>query len=262
MITVLTPTYNREHTLKRLFDSLKLQTVQSFEWVLVDDGSTDSTAGLVRGFERDANFPVSYITQANSGKHVAVNTGVRQAKGDWVFIVDSDDALPSRAIETLARDIREFASDDLAGLCYRRRFFDGGLVGVQVSGDDAPRFLHPTDASMQFKGDLAYVFRTSALLRHPFPVIEGERFVPELYIWNQIGDEGKILFFSNVAIYLCEYLADGYSENFASNLRRNPRGFGLFYRAQFFREKSFVRRVTNAIRAMQCLFFAYCSRSH
>ncbi len=120
--------------------------------------------------------------------------------------------------------------------------------------------MTPTDAGRFFVGDLAYVFSRKVMLSNLFPVIEGEKFVPELYIWNKISDQGNILYFPNDAIYLCEYMPDGYTENFWQNLRRNPKGFGLFYRAQFFRERSFVAKLKCLIRAGQCYFYAAANR--
>ena len=61
-VTVFTPTYNRAYTLTRLYESLKRQTVQSFEWIIVDDGSMDETANLIFPWiESEANFEIIYI---------------------------------------------------------------------------------------------------------------------------------------------------------------------------------------------------------
>ena len=111
-----------------------------------------------------------------------------------------------------------------------------------------------------FKGDLAYVFKRRVMQLEPFPIIAGEKFVPELFVWNRIGDIGRILFFPTLAIYCCEYLEDGYSANFKQNLRRNPRGFLLFYMAQFQREKSIYGQVKCVIRSLQCTWYSMLNR--
>ncbi len=143
-------------------------------------------------------------------------------------------------------------------MCFRKAYFDGELVGKP--SEESRVFLHPTEASGLFRGDLAYVFRKSALRSCPFPVIPGEIFFPELYVWNQIGDQGRILFFPGKAIYLCEYLPDGYSANFKRNLARNPQGFLIYYRAQLRRETNVVRRLKCFVRAMQCLGYIYARK--
>lgn len=259
MITVLTPTYNRFHTLPRLYKSLESQTSKSFEWILVDDGSTDETKDWFENIKNGVDFPVRYIFQENAGKHVAINTGLAHVSGEWVVIVDSDDALANDAIEVILKDVLIHDSENLFGLCYRKAFFNRDLVGKVITKDN-PLFMHPSEAGRFFEGDLAYVFRTKALRAHSFPVIEGEKFVPELYVWNKIGDEGKILFFPNKAIYFCEYLSDGYTANFRSNLRKNPIGFGLFYRSQFVRENSFFGKTKCAVRFAQCFFYEIIKR--
>jgi hypothetical protein len=253
MITVLTPTYNRAYTLERLYQSLLLQSAP-FEWLIIDDGSTDTTKELIAAFQKDTPFLIRYIYQENSGKHVAINTGAYAAEGDFIFIVDSDDMLTDDALIYVQNAICTLGSKDV-GICFRRAYFNGILIGTKnISAE--PIHLSPTEAGNYFQGDLAYIFRTSVLLSHPFPIIIGETFVPELLIWNAIGDEGNIIFYPDKSIYLCEYLEDGYSANFKRNLRRNPKGFALFYRDQFFRERSLSRKTKCAVRYVQCLYYA------
>jgi len=254
MITVLTPTYNRSHTLPRLYESLCNQESKNFEWVVVDDGSTDNTQALLSDFAMSAPFTIQIISQLNSGKHVAVNVGASVAKGEWIFIVDSDDALTPDGISAIEEALSQLPSDNTVGLCFRRAFFDGTIIGKIIKGPSIIK-LNPTEAGALFRGDLAYVFRKDVMIKHPFPVIPGEKFVPELYIWNKIGDEGTIYYFTNKYIYLCEYLQDGYSRNFIKNLKNNPRGFMLFYRSQIAREKSIVKKLKCIIRMAQCCLY-------
>ncbi|MNZ48468.1 hypothetical protein D3C78_662150 [compost metagenome] len=134
------------------------------------------------------------------------------------------------------------------------------LVGRDVECSDFPVVMTPTEAGHFFKGDLAYIFKTEALRMHSFPVFSGERFVPELYIWNKIGDEGNIHYFANTILYLCDYLEDGYSKNFSSNLRRNPKGFLTFYWAQIARENKLLFKAKYVLRSVQCYFYALLNR--
>lgn len=259
MITVLTATYNRAHTLERLFASLAGQGDTRFQWVVVDDGSTDDTPALLQRLCGQAPFSMQVVRQDNSGKHVAINTGCAVATGQWILIVDSDDALTPDAIQTVHEHIQTVAQNDVVGLCFRKAYFSGELIGKSLP-EDVPLAMHPTDAGKLFCGDLAYVFLRSSLLAHPFPVIPDEKFVPELYVWNQIGDDGRILYFAGKFIYLCEYLDDGYTANFAQHLKRNPRGFLLFYWAQFKRERALHDKAKFLIRSVQCLGYALLKR--
>lgn len=93
--------------LNRLYESLCQQTDKNFEWLVVDDGSTDYTEELIGTFRKEGIIEVRYIKQTNGGKHRAVNRGVREAKGNLFFIVDSDDYLCKDAIEVITNEYKE-----------------------------------------------------------------------------------------------------------------------------------------------------------
>ena len=90
LITVFTATYNRANTITRLFESLKNQSFKNFEWLIVDDGSTDYTEAIVESFDPLGDFPIRYIKKENGGKHTAYNIGLNEARGSLFFNVDSD----------------------------------------------------------------------------------------------------------------------------------------------------------------------------
>lgn len=257
MLTVVTATYNRAYTLPRLFESLLKQTDLDFEWVVIDDGSSDNTENLLKEFQAIAPFPMQVVKQTNSGKHVAINSGVSVSNGDWIYLVDSDDALPIDAVEVFAATVISDKDPSVVGYCFRRQIFSGEIVG-RPCGSLITHFhvMTPTAAGNFYKGDLAYIFTREALNKHPFPVFEGEKFVPELLIWNRVADEGVVKFYGNKALYFCEYLEDGYSANFSNHLRQNPRGFGLYYQHQIIREQSLVRKLKCVIRYAQCKLFS------
>lgn len=277
MISVITPTHNRRHTLDRLWQSLCAQLGDVvFEWVLLDDGSTDGTKQWFDSLEKSQRLNARYIYQANQGKHVAINTGVNFAAGDWIFIVDSDDALTTDAVATVAIDVsqsedslnrgRVEATDQVisqkgaqtescVGLSYRKAFFNGQLIGRKVE-TSTPLCLKPNVAGALFEGDLAYVFRKTAIAQHPFPVYPKEKFVPELFIWNRIADDGHIYFYPGKVLYLCEYLPDGYSSNFRHMLVCNPIGFACFYKDQLIRLRLGIPWLKAFIRYSQCKWYA------
>ncbi|MGL6166786.1 MAG: glycosyltransferase family A protein, partial [Fusobacteriaceae bacterium] len=85
MITVLTPTYNREKYLPRLYNSLINQSSKNLEWVVIDDGSTDLTEELLNKYILEKKISILYKKQKNSGKMKAVNMGVKIANGEYIF---------------------------------------------------------------------------------------------------------------------------------------------------------------------------------
>lgn len=257
MLTILTPTYNRRHTLPALFESLQKQTCHDFEWLIVDDGSTDDTAPWVAQHCMEAPFTVQLLQQANQGKHIAVNTGVRQARGDWLFIVDSDDWLTPDAVAAVIDTIAGLpAEPHVVGVCFRKADTHGKVWGADCSTLPTPWVASPGWAGRVAQGDLAYVFQTLSMRQNPFPRIAGEKFVPELYIWNKIADSGQVWFYLQRVIYLCEYLDDGYSKNFQITLKRNPKGFLLFYTDQIKRERRLLDKLKALIRSIQCCYYA------
>lgn len=239
MITVFTPSYNRAYTLPRLFDSLQGQSRLDFEWLIVDDGSTDGTQELCSGFAKEADFPMRYMRQENAGKHVAINRGAAEARGEWFFIVDSDDYLPADSIETNERYLSQIAEDPgfagVSGVCARA---DGSwLLGQGLRLEDVdPRVRELfsweyVDATAQdyrsklrMPGDRAEIVRTELVRKYPFPSFEDERFVSEYYLWQSISEEGLKLRWFNKPTYCGDYLDDGLTTNMREIMRKNPLG--------------------------------------
>jgi glycosyltransferase involved in cell wall biosynthesis len=256
MITILTPAYNRGATLPRLYDSLCQQTELNFEWIVIDDGSTDNTSKIISKYKENSIFKIIYFYQENGGKHRAINSAITRAYGDWLFIVDSDDILTRDAVSRLYQCIDSLDSE-FVGACFRKATLSGEVMGISGTNLKASMVISPTLAGYIFKGELAYFFRTHVMRNCPFPEFENEKFVPELYIWNKISDVGKIIFYTDKIIYLCEYLPDGYTNNFKFFFKSNPRGFGLFYRDQIIRDTRLFGKVKACIRSMQCILNSF-----
>lgn len=240
MISIATPTYNRAHTLPSLFESLERQTFRDFEWIVVDDGSTDGTQELCDSFAEKASFPFRYLKQANSGKHVAINVAAQEARGEWFFIVDSDDYLTDTSLEVNARYLVQIEEDlafvGVSGVCARE---DGSfLVGTHgETMDDLPRKIQerfsleyidatPQDFRIKYSmpGDRAEVVRTDLVRRFPFPSFQGERFVSEYYLWQSISDLGLKVRWFNEPTYIADYLTDGLTRSMREVTRSSPLG--------------------------------------
>lgn len=224
-ITVFTPTYNRAYTLPRLYESLKAQTFHDFEWVIVDDGSTDNTTEVVDGFLRESPFfEIKYRKTENGGKHRAINRGMDMVSGELTYLVDSDDWLPTEALALIDSVERSIPSDEkgtFAGVCGLRCHQSGEIVGKTFDGD----YIDITTldrGKYNITGDRAEVFYTSILRAYPFPEIDGERFATESLVWDRIAYDGYKLRFFNKNIYLCEYLEDGLTNQGLRLYAKNP----------------------------------------
>ena len=116
-ITIFTPTYNRAYTLKKLYDSIVVQDYSAIEWIIVDDGSSDSTKELVTSFIEENKIDIKYFYQENSGKHIAINRGVEEAQGELFFIVDSDDYLTKDALNIINKWENTLGEGKYIGVC-------------------------------------------------------------------------------------------------------------------------------------------------
>ena len=207
-ITVFTPTYNRATLLPRLFESLCKQTYKDFEWVIVDDGSIDNTKETVQHFAQ-AFFPVRYYFKDNGGKHSAINLGSTIAKGEAFFIADSDDILPPESLERVSKVFSQIAyNESFAGVCGLDMDFSGKIIGEGLPCDTIDSNSMDIRTQYHVKGDLKEVFKTKVLKEFSFPIISGEKFFPELYLWNRIATKYKLRFF-NQPIYMVEYQPTG-----------------------------------------------------
>lgn len=229
MITVFTPTYNKAYIINKLYTSLCLQTCQDFEWLIVDDGSTDTTESLITSFIEEHKINIRYVKQLNGGKHRAINRGVQLAKGDLFFIVDSDDQLPPNSIETVLTYYTQIADESsFAGVCGLKYYFSGEKVG----GDFAYEVLDCNAIDFRYKynltGDMAEVFKTSILREYPFPEFENEKFCPEALVWNRISSKYKLRYF-NKNIYFCDYLPDGLTAKIVKIRMNSPLASMLHY---------------------------------
>lgn len=121
MVSVLVAVYNVEDYLPRCLDSVLSQTYHDLEIILVDDGSTDSSGSICEEYaERDERVKV--IHQANEGLSSARNTGLRAATGDYILMIDGDDALHPQMIEILYNLI--ISGDYDFSMCYGERIYD------------------------------------------------------------------------------------------------------------------------------------------
>lgn len=246
-VTVFTPTYNRSATLPRLYKSLKSQKSKNFEWIVVDDGSTDSTEKLIKQWQRKKErFDIIYKKQTNGGKHRAINTGLKLARGEMFFIVDSDDYIRDNAIEWIINEEAKIQKQNFAGLAGHLEKEDGSAIGSTISGD----YIDATSLERKkyhIDGDKAEVFYTDVLRKFPFPEIDGEKFMSEAVVWNRIAAAGYKIRWINKGIYVGEYRADGLTNSIAEHHKNSPIGYTLYIKELIhYPQISFVQKL-NAI---------------
>ena len=229
-ITVFTPTYNRAYIIENLYRSLQRQTCTDFEWLVVDDGSSDGTEALFTQWMKEENpFPIRYHKQKNGGKCRAINTGAALARGQWFFNVDSDDYLTDNAVEKVMGWAEELPKD---------QNFCGFAGNLGTAPDETPNTLfeggffdgNAFDRYGLVNGERAHIFDTEILRRYPYPDCPGERFMTEAVTWNRMAHDGYRIRYYNDIIWVYEYKEDGLTNSGYDLFLNNPQGTGIFFR--------------------------------
>ena len=240
MITVFTPTYNRKNELRDLYNSLLRQNYDDFEWLIVDDGSKDNTKEYINKIKSEKQIKIKYIYKENGGKQSAYNKGVEQACGDIFLCIDSDDIFKDNVLKKIAEDFKKIEKKDkIAGIAYAQGFISNKkeIIGTPFPSDNLEANYFDIYHKHKVTGDKLIVLKTNIAKKYLFPMIKGEKFVPEALIFNRISKEYNFICKNNIMAYK-EYLDNGYSNNYFNLVKRNPKGNRLYFKELYQLEKS------------------------
>ncbi|MCR5591864.1 MAG: glycosyltransferase family 2 protein [Lachnospiraceae bacterium] len=236
-LTVFTPTYNRRELLARAYASLTRQTVRDFEWLIVDDGSSDGTDDEVKKWIDEGLVRIRYHYRENGGKMRAHNTGVAMARTELFVCLDSDDYFTDTAVEELLGAYDRAVSERTSGLPVGGVVAHKGCTSEKLLGkDDFPVSGLSTLFNLYlkgFSGETTLMYCTDFLRRFPFPEIEGEKYVPEDYIYDKIDKVCTLAVLPRI-VTVCEIVGGGYTESVRKLKRENVNAFYLFYEQRAF----------------------------
>lgn len=248
IVSVVTPTYNRCSNLKNLYDSLLNQTDVRFEWIVIDDGSTDKTESLIKSFQAENNLNIVYQKKKNHGKHSALNESHKFIKGTFVVVVDSDDTLTHDAIETIIKTWNKYKENkNIACVTFQRKFENGKVSDPSINGE----YISTIEKEFHngFVGDHCETFKTEIFKSKEFPVFDSENFIAEGSLWYLLTKDKETVY-SDKAIYIFEYLQDGLTKNIRKIMAKNPQG-AYWNALQIINSKfGFKMRVKNGILAI------------
>jgi len=256
--TVHTPTYNRAHTLQRVYNSLCAQTFRHFEWLIVDDGSTDETCELIEEWVGSASFPVRLIRNQHAGKPAAVMTAVAAARGQWFLILDSDDACVVTALEKFLyywQRIPEQQRSLFVGVTGLSMDQQGRLVGERYPQDILDSNAIEVKYRYHLKGEKWGFLKTEVLRKQGWPLDKASEFVPEGVWWTQLAKRYKTRYINEMLrIYYHEPGAERLSNQ--SQPKRYAAGHALWHQTilndeiQFFYYSplAFIRSAIHYIR--------------
>ena len=227
-LTVFTPAYNRAHTLPRTYESLCAQNCKDFLWLIVDDGSRDNTAQLVKQWQMNDNgFEIQYIYQDNGGMHTAHNTAYANIYTELNVCIDSDDKLASGAVRKILDKWTEVKDMGYAGIIALDADFDGDVIGKGFSEGLTETTLCGYYASGG-TGDKKLIYRTDVINAYPpYPVFEGEKYVALAYKYRLIDQSYKLAVLNEIVCNV-EYQPDGHGRTMWKQYLRNPQGFAFW----------------------------------
>lgn len=245
-VTVLTPTYNRAKQIADLYKSLMKQSSFDFIWLIVDDGSTDNTQEIIRKFANQSKFDVQYCYKQNGGKHTALNTGISKINTPLTIIVDSDDTLLPKGIETILLYYQKYRNEqDICGFSFLKAIKNGDTF-VKLPKDEFIESHIECRIKNKLPGDMAEVFYSQILRKYPFPEFCGEKFLSEDIVWIAMGETYKLVFIKQ-PIYQYEYLDDGLTNNDKKLKFNSPYGSMLRGKKLMINRCGFVSWIRGAI---------------
>lgn len=226
MLTITTPTYNRAHTLGNCYKSLLKQSCKEFTWMIIDDGSTDDTEKLVKGWIEEKQIKIRYYKKTNGGKASALNMGIDLLDSLYVVCLDSDDYFTDNSVEQALRELEEVKNDNaICGILALRSHEDGSVLG----GKEIPKSYKTVRAEellidQDLRTEFICFYKTSVLKNFRFPEYKGERFVPPSWMMFAITREYRYKVSHN-RYCICEYMSDGLTNNKKSIIIKNPKGY-------------------------------------
>jgi glycosyltransferase involved in cell wall biosynthesis len=218
-LTVFTPTYNRAYCLQGCYESLKQQTCKDFIWLIIDDGSDDNTKELVNSWVSEDYIDIRYYWQPNQGMHGAHNTAYEMIDTELNVCIDSDDSMPSDAVEKIINFWNENGNEQVSG----------------IIASKLPLYLNRSTLFNLYNkhgvtGDKKLVYRTELTKKYPYPIFKNEKYVGLAYKYYMLDQKYEMLLMNEALCYV-EYMPDGSSMNMLNQYRKNPKGFA-FYRKE------------------------------
>ena len=251
--TVFTPTFNRKELLEKLYESLQKQTFKDFEWLIVDDGSTDGTKEKVEEFLSEKKLEIKYYFKENGGKQRAYNFATEKANGELFICLDSDDEYVENGLETILKYWKKYDKNtDIAGMGYLSTYPNGEIIGSNFPEKEMISTQFEIYNKYGVKGDKGLMFRTEIIKKYKFPVFEDEKFITEAVVYNRICEKYKMVYV-NKKIEIKEYQEDGLTAKYNNLLLRNPKGQALYHNEINSQKLTFKQKILN-----NAVYYKFC----
>ncbi len=230
-ITIVTPSYNRAHTLTRVYDSLKKQTFRDFKWIIMDDGSTDNTKEIVDNFKSEGLLEIEYFWNENQHKFITVFEGIKKVTSQYFMIVDSDDSYPTDSLQILFDEVEKISNqDEYISVIGLSQYTDGKIVGNQYPNNGFDGSIFDMRYKYKVRGDKFGIFITKTyqqlLKNFDYSPYKNKGYIPQSVFFNTYDADGVQTKFVNKVVR--NYHLDDDDVNSVSNTRWTGKNtFGL-----------------------------------
>lgn len=261
LISVFTPTYNRADLIHRVYDSLQQQDFRDFEWIIVDDGSNDSTPEILEGFREAADFPIKIHRQTNQGKVAAINRGLNMAEGELFICFDSDDWCTPHAFTMIAKQWGALGPDGQSACCgisCLKVLPDKSIVGEDYTRMRTLGESYVDRFNRRIRGDKWEILRTDLHRKALYDLAPGERYMAPEYAWLKMGRTHKTVFL-NEALSIVEYQAGGISLNNLAHRASSPVSAMRFYQLAYNVSDNWGTRLRSMINLVRFAYHAQCA---
>ena len=229
-ISILTSTYNRKHLLPKLYKSLveNSKTFTNFEWLIMDDGSSDNTESLVKDWIKENKIKIKYYKQKNAGKMAAINNLSKYVTGEIWIEVDSDDYFIDGVLKDISKDY-ETLDKKAYGILYYRK-----ILNVETPKDESLNnkiiSLYHFHYKYGYTYDTSLTFRTSVRKNFKYELEHNEKFITEARTYYKMDLVSKGLLISNKDVIIANYEEDGYTKGIVNLFKKYPYGYYEFFK--------------------------------
>ena len=253
-LTVFTSTFNRGYCLHQVYESLCRQTSQDFEWLIIDDGSTDDTKQVVEAWIVANKIKITYHYKENGGMHTGHNKAYALIQSEYNVCIDSDDFMPDNAVAIIIEETNNL-SPEYSGIIGLDANKEGMIIGTKIPDYLTHCKLNELYSKHGVKGDKKLVYRSSITSKYPaYPEFKGEKFVPLDYKCLLI-DQDYDLKPVNKILCIVEYQLDGSTLNIFKQYRNNPRGFAVSRQSRILYGSSLQEQFKNAVHLVSSFLF-------
>lgn len=229
--TIFTPTYNREKTLARCYNSILAQNYLNIEWIVIDDGSTDNTKIIIQEIIKKSPFDIKYVYQENSGKQSAWNHALSLANGDFFIGLDSDDCLNMNSLEQIDKDVSLTSDIDIIGLRYQSLNNESQNYDSKYIPQVDKKSLWLDEYLSGIYGEKIDVFKTDIISKFLYPVEKNIKFIPEIYLYSELSKNNYFFVYSSYPIRIFYNDQEKSARLSSASLRKNSIGYFFAYRS-------------------------------